>query len=238
MSVRKIFRFWAGPKRLPERYQQFGEQWAALNPAWEVHTLGESYVRPMIQQSGVKGLEAVLDDLYQRDAGRQGIELWVQIADLMGYVIVHRFAGVYVNCDMQPVQPIQDFLPDSPWASYENNEDGRIVNAAIGAPERFDPFWKELLEGLPDRYFANPTDEMVMTTGPGYLTDFAHAHPGQLHVFPTDTFNPVHWKQIAPGGDASAVADGTDWNGTNTIAVHHWGHKLDGRSNVIETATQ
>jgi hypothetical protein len=79
---------------------------------------------------------------------------------------------------------------------------------------------------------------MVMTTGPGYLTDYAHTRPEDLHVFPVETFNPVHWKQIQEGGDATWFADGTDWSGTATIAVHHWGHKKDGRTNRIEGWTQ
>lgn len=227
-----IHRFWAGQRPMPERYKAFGRQWGEMNPEWRVIDHGEDV------QNEFPDLADVFNSLYERDGGRKGIELYVQLADVLGYAILREWGGVYLNCDMQPVQPLPE-LPARAWASYENNEDGRIVNAAIGAPTALDPFWSGLLLELPQRYFANPSDEMVMTTGPGFLTDYANAHPGELHVYPTETFNPVHWKQISPHGDASEWADRiTNWKGTGTIAVHHWGHKLDGRSNHVETATQ
>lgn len=228
-QIRYVHRFWAG-KRIPDAYKNFEDRWLDLNPGWRIITWDEDV------QEHFPDLKPVFDDLYRRDAGRRGIELFVQLADVIGYALLREFGGVYVNCDIQPIRPLSD-LPQKAWASYENNEDGRIVNAAIGAPQPQDKFWVELLKELPGRYFSNPTAEMVETTGPALLTDMATKYPFDIYVYPTETFNPVHWKQIAPGGDAS------DWISQHnfpegTIGVHHWGHKRDGRSNVVETATQ
>lgn len=220
-----IHRFWAG-RPMPEKYIDYGEEWVRLNPDYFVVDWNLTALRQF------PDLEPVFDDLFERDAGRLGIELYVQIADVMGYALIERYGGVYVNCDMQPVRALPE-LPDKAWASYENTLDWRIVNAAIGAPAPGDPFWKSLLHHLPERYFSRPGAEMVEQTGPAFLTDHARANPDQLHVFPVETFNPVHWKQIEPGGDASGFS-----YPEGTIAVHHWGHKKDGRSNHIETATQ
>lgn len=218
---------------MPEAYKQFGEKWEDLNPGWVVIDHGEEIIQLW------PDLYPVFNHLYGRDAGHDSIELHVQLADVVGYALLREFGGIYVNCDMEPIRSLsQDVLPlveanDAPFASYENHEDWRIVNAAIGAARPGDPFWVELLDGLPSRYFANPYDEMVMTTGPGYLTDFESSHVGELVVFSQHIFNPVHWKQIQPGGDASGFEVPH-----NTVAVHHWGHKKDGRSNLIETATR
>lgn len=231
-QARYIHRFWAG-KAMPEIYSRFADIWLDLNPGWRIIDWDEAST---VDLGLFPDLQPVIDDLYRRDGGRRGIELFVQLADVIGYALVREYGGVYVNCDIQPVQPLPE-LPDKAWASYENNEDGRIVNAAIGARGPRDPFWESLLEALPGRYFANPTAEMVETTGPALLTDHARAHPDQIHVYPVETFNPVHWKQIQPGGDASWWADGINWIGTPTIGVHHWGHKKDGRTNVVEAAT-
>lgn len=225
-----IHRFWAG-KPMPEDYEVFGYMWAELNPDWEVLHWTEHHVHDY------PDLREIIDDLYERDAGRHSTELYVQLADVMGYAIVERWGGVYVNCDMQPVQPLSaEILESTAWASYENHEDGRIVNAAIGSSVPHDPFWAGLLAGLPERYWQYRLDEMIMSTGPAYLTDYANAHRDQITVFPVETFNPVHWKQVQQGGDASAWVEGTDWRGTATFAVHHWGHKRDGRTNTIEHA--
>jgi mannosyltransferase OCH1-like enzyme len=211
---------------MPENYVVFGERWEELNPGWVVIDHGEEVIQLW------PDLAPVFNHLYERDKGVDSIELHVQVADIVGYALVREFGGVYVNCDMEPVAPLADKLPDGPWASYENEEDWRIVNAAIGAPRAGDAFWSGLLAGLPARYFAHPYDEMVMTTGPGYLTDFAHWYPGQLHVLAKNTFNSVHWSQIEPGGDAFRFSHPEE-----AIAVHHWGHKKDMRTNYIEGAT-
>jgi mannosyltransferase OCH1-like enzyme len=225
--VRVIHRFWAG-REMPAAYAHYEREWKRLNPSYTVTTWTEADVPQFTEVADV------VADLYRRDADRKGIELYVQLADVIGYALVEAVGGIYVNCDMQPVRPLKE-LPPAAWASYENYEDYRIVNAAIGAPSAHDPFWRELLEELPKRYFANPTAEMVETTGPALLTDTVRETRHLFHVLSKETFNPVHWKQISAGGDASAWVDSLP---EETIAVHHWGHKKDGRSNVIETATQ
>lgn len=225
--VKIIHRYWSGSK-IPSAYEEYGKEWERLNPDWKVILWDDSAL------SYFNNLKPLFDNMYERDANRNGVELHTQIADVFGYAIIDRYGGLYVNCDIQPLKPLsllQNF--DSPWASYENDEDGRIVNAAIYSPQPGNEFWSGLLEGISERYFSNPTAEMVETTGPAYLTDYAHAHPGHLHVYSKNTFNPIHWKQIESGGDASGFVYPDD-----SIGVHHWGHKLTGRSNVVETATQ
>lgn len=238
-QIQVLHRFWAGPRKMPEKYQVYGDQWRNLNPDWTVIDWEESV------QEEFPELQSIFDSLYKRDAGRRGIELYVQLADVIGYALVQRNGGVYLNVDIQPIRALPDDLPSTAWASYENNTDWSVINAAIGAPEPEDPFWTGLLAHLPERYFANPTDEMVATTGPGYLTDYARIHASELFVFPVETFNYVHWKQIAPGGDASDVVRWKDESEIpeGVIALHHWGHKKlnaagQVRTNWVETATQ
>lgn len=216
---------------MPEAYRQFGARWEDLNPGWVVIDHGEEILQLW------PDLAEVINHLYERDEGRDSIELHVQVADVVGYAVLREYGGVYVNCDMEPLRPLDGRLPDSAWASYENHEDHRIVNAAMGAPSAGDPFWVKLLEELPARYFSRPYDEMVMSTGPGFLTDFAN-HNSMTDripfvVFPKSTFNSIHWKQINPGGDAFGFHYPED-----AIAVHHWGHKKDRRTNYIEGATR
>jgi len=226
-QAKVIHRYWSGSP-IPEKYAEYEEGWRKLNPDWTVVTWGEETVKSF------KSLKPVFDSMYERDDGRNGVELHTQIADVFGYAIIHMYGGLYINCDIEALKPLSELDNfEQPWASYENDEDGRIVNAAIYAPYPSHSFWKGLLEGLPERYFLNPTAEMVETTGPAYLTDYAHSRPGELHVYPKNTFNPIHWKQINPGEDASAFSYPEE-----SIGVHHWGHKITGRSNTIETATQ
>ena len=227
--VSTIHRFWAG-RQMPRAYSDYALDWADLNPGWSVKTWGEI---DMIYDLPA-GLQDVALDIVRRDGGRDGIEKYVQIADILGYWIVYEYGGVYVNCDMQPVRALPA-LPDKAWASLENDTERDIVNAAIGAPAPHDVFWGRVLELLPQWYFANPGAEMVLTTGPRLLTHAARTWPEEIHVFPRTVFNPVHWGQVPRGGDASAFL--ADLPG-DTVAVHHWGHRRDGRTNIVEAATQ
>lgn len=227
-DVKAVHRFWGGPE-MPQEYADYAQRWLDLHPDWLV----VEWALEDVLNKASADVKAIVDDLYERDAGRNGIELYVQIADVLGYWLVYKFGGVYVNCDIEPLKNIEKILPNKAWASYENNEDGRVVNAIIGAPEPHDPFWAKVLLGLKENYFKYRTDEMVMATGPGYLTKVAEQYPDEIHVFPVETFNPVHWKQIAAGGDAK----GFEYP-DKSYGVHHWGHKRDGRSNTVETATQ
>lgn len=213
---------------MPQEYRDYRKQWVDLNPGWEV-LLWDLIDATNICSDG--GLE-VIDHIRFRDAGRKGIESFVQIADVFAYEVVAAYGGVYVNCDMQPLKPIESFIPDKAWASYENDI-GDVVNSAFGSPVEEDPFWETLVARLPERYFASPTAEMVKTTGPGLLTDHYRDNPDLLHVFPKEYFNPVHWSKVPPGGDASAQA-----LPDTAIAVHHWGHKKDKRTNYVESGTQ
>lgn len=170
---------------MPDDYEIFGQMWVDLNSEYTVQLWDESCL------TDFPALKPVFDDLYQRDGGRQSSELYVQLADVVGYALVEKWGGVYVNCAMQPIRPLPE-LPDGAWASYENYEDFRIVNVAIGAPEPGNPFWRGLLDGLPARYFANPT------TGSSYLTDYARTSWNQLHVLPKEAFNPAQWLDKLP----------------------------------------
>ena len=224
--VKIIHRYWSG-NTIPRTYAEYGEEWKRLNPDWEVILWDEDSL------SDFPELGPVFDKMYEIDAGRNGVELHTQIADVFGYAVVEKHGGFYANCDIQPLKPLNTLDLHTSWASYENDEDGRVVNAAIYAPQPHDEFWVGLLKGLPERYFADPEAEMVETTGPAYLTDYYLAQPEMLHVYPKNTFNPIHWKQINPGEDAS----GFDYP-EESVGVHHWGHKKSLRSNKVSTATQ
>lgn len=240
MSKPKIMRFWDG-KPMPRVYKDYGRMWQALNPEWEV----VDYNQLAIASSGIldshAGIRDVLIDLSNRDHGRNGIEYWVQIADVIGYLLAYEHGGIYVNTDIMPVKPLRYLLNhyQAGHNAYAGREDPqRIVNAVLGGPEKH-PLYEEVLKQLPDSYFSQPYAEMVLTTGPVLLTNVINnTFQGQgIRILPETAFNSVHWKQIE-GTTSTQILDQVDFAHPDLIGVHCWGHKFDGRSNVIETATQ
>lgn len=227
-----IHRLWLGPRQMPSEYAEYGAAWQKLNPEWEVKDWYEEDLNFKVRN------QDVIKDLYKRDNGRLGLELYVQMADVLGYELVYNFGGVYINTDIEPVRPLTYMydrfkLVRDPFAAYEDPH--RIVNSMMGGVSR-DPFWGYVIVKLNHRYWENPNEEMPLSTGPGLLTDCVHAwrhlgHP--FRVIPQDTFNQVHWSQIAVGKNANGL-----WkDNPDVIGVHHWGHKMTGRSNYVETAT-
>jgi len=237
LSVPVIHRMWLGPYAMPAEYEFYAQRWRALNPGWVVKdwTLDELLDNPINGD--------VIEDLFRRDAGREGVEVWVQLADVLGYQVIYRHGGVYVNVDIEPVRSMGYLLEHyrvghRAYAPYED-EGSLVVNAVLGGPEGH-PFWERINEILPQRYWDMPGAEMNQVTGPHLLTELAsswnrnRSGDDEFVALAQESFNQVHWSQIPPGEDATGL--GQDSPGV--IGIHHWGHKKAGRTNYVESATQ
>lgn len=233
-----IHRMWLGPYRMPPEYEEYRERWASLNPGWTVKdwTLDE-LMETVINRE-------VVEDLFRRDAGREGIELWVQLADVFGYQVIYQHGGIYVNVDIEPVRSVEYLLEhfrvgQRAYAPYED-EGELVVNAVLGGPAEH-PFWERLNEILPSFYADRPGDEMNKVTGPHLLTALARGWnrtrtpDDEFLALPQASFNSRHWSTL-PWGDEE---DQGEWVTTpDVIGFHHWGHRKVRRSNYVETATQ
>lgn len=228
-----IHRIWMGGP-MPAAYRQYGAMWQHENRGdWIVKDWTEEEL--VIDRDWV--CQPVIDHLYDRDAGRKTIELYVQLADVWGYEVLHRYGGVYLNADIQPIRPLSDLrnlysVGDGPWVAREDS--AFVVNCAMGVEEARHPFFRRVLADLTPRYFERPYDEMNQTTGPRLLTDVYNAwlRDGKatpVTALPVHAFNPVHWREVPKGGNAEGMNVHRD-----TIGLHHWGHKKDGRTNIIE----
>jgi len=227
---RVIHRIWLGGE-MPAKYQAFGSLWEQLNTGWSVKDWTESELLAIKWDN-----QEVLEHLFYRDAEHRTTELFVQVADVLDYELIYRYGGVYVNVDIEPVKPLgylRRFLAerDQAWVSREDN--AFVVNAAM-AGRAGHPFYKMVIDDLYVRYFANPHGEMNHTTGPRLLTDTLRSWSGEPVVaLPVEVFNPIHWKDIPIGGDAT----GRQVPATS-VGVHHWGHRKDQRTNIIELGVE
>jgi hypothetical protein len=219
---------------MPEEYIEYGDQWAMDNRDWSVVNWD---IDELIRDGDWLNSE-VLTDLVRRDQGRGGIEFYVQAADVLDYELLWKYGGIYLNCDISPARTLEDLdlihgTLGSAWVARE--DETFVVNAAMGAPGPEHPFFGEVINQLGPRYFSNPYQEMNHATGPRLLTDVWSTWKDQLPpviALPVVAFNPFHWRTIPKGGDAVGRPVPLE-----TIGVHHWGHKKDGRTNHIESWT-
>ena len=217
--TRTIHRLWLGSP-MPARYAAYGRAWAELNPGWDVHDWGAHDLPRLTNQD-------IYDQLQHGAVAPvplpPHVAIATQRADIAGYEIVHRFGGVYVNCDIEPLRPLDGHLPDTAWAAYEDHR--FLNNGAIGAPEPGHPFWAAVIEELPRRFHAMPGRTFNQVTGPYLLTDVYRSHDwaGLFTALPRETFNYASYAQIPIGGTAAPFRDAA--YGAGAIALHNWGHR-------------
>lgn len=243
--TRVISRIWLGPDPMPEEYTQYGARWIELNPECTLYDFNIADLNEGLSL-GVLSCNDVILDILERigvdwssyiEAHQLTVEAAVQLADIISYDLIHNSGGLYLNCDMEPLRSL-DYLfdyyqipNDAAWAAREDNTTARIVNAALGGPPQH-PFWQYVIDELPKRYFANPTVEMVLSTGPGLLTDCVQqwrALGNDFMTLPTKSFNPIHWKDIPWGSSGIEITDPP----AGVVSNHRWAHRRTGRSNLV-----
>lgn len=217
--IRIIHRLWLGSP-MPDRYAAYGRAWAELNPGWEVHDWGAHDLPTLANQQ-------IWDEL---EAGAVApvplpphVAIATQRADIAGYELVHMFGGVYVNCDIEPLRPLDGHLPATAWAAFE---DPRFLNnGAIGAPEPGHPFWAAVIAELPRRFRRMAGQPFHQVTGPYLLTDVYRSRDwfGQFTALPRESFHYASYTQVPLGGDAHAFRAAAYAAGA--LGVHHWGHR-------------
>lgn len=216
---------------MPMNHKQFGEAWQRLNPTWEVI----DWTEESVLEQGIINQE-VWDDLAvpAPDCEIDEIALATQRADVVGYEIVYKHGGLYVNTDIQPIRPLSLLMhrfPELAWLPAAAMEDDYwLVNAVIWAPEPGMSVWANIIAQLPSRYFsAGKLAYMNGTTGPHLLTQVARQYPGFLEI-PSHVFNPLHFTEVEVGHDAVFDEAGLK---DDVIAVHHWSHRKNQRSQSV-----
>jgi mannosyltransferase OCH1-like enzyme len=215
---------------MPEHYVEYGRQWQEMNPDWEVIEWNAETVQEPINKDVWDAIGKFPKSSITMDRDRA---IAVQRADVMGYEIVYEHGGIYLNCDIQPLRPMNELIEetgDKAFACYEGEYNGKwfLVNAVLGGP-RHHEVWEECIRELPLRYFRMYLSPMEQTTGPHLITDLYdriyRKRPDVFAALPRHYFNPVHFGEIPVGQDAS---DRIDWaREQGAYGLHHWGHRED-----------
>jgi mannosyltransferase OCH1-like enzyme len=186
---------------MPAHLAAYGETWAQHHPGWE-HRLWTEANMPRLRNQR-------LYDAAERIAPRNVGQLR---ADVARYEILLEHGGVYVDCDMECLRPLDPLLTPgmSCFAGWETP--GRWVNNAVLGASPAHPFLGELVERLARNVVAHCDARPNVMSGPQYLTPIYRRHADTVTVFPKEHFYPYLWSEL----------ERIDETFPDSYAVHHW----------------
>lgn len=194
MIPRILHHIWVGPA-MPQRLSPYVDSWRTLHPEWEhrFHTGFDG----LQNQALYDNAEAITPHVGQLRS------------DLARYELLYRHGGVYVDCDLEALRPIDDLLDAPCFAGWEM--DGRWVNNAIIGAEPGHPLMRALIEQAPRSIHRHRGKRPNIMTGPHLLTPLAR-NRGDVVIHPQDAFYPYSFAELdRQGGDYG-----------DAYACHHW----------------
>ncbi len=195
MIPRILHRIWLGDCAMPAEYEAYWQRFIRMNPGWSFCTW----------RDGAAGEIPWLLNDREFDLATS----YAQKADIARYEILMSLGGVYVDCDVEPLRPLEPLLEAGAFIGLEDGE--YVCNAVIGAEPQH-PFIRALVARLPEafgRWIEGPINRQ---TGPMFVLDVLRSQEWDgLVVHPSSAFYPYHWSEGDPGiyPDAS-------------YTVHHW----------------
>lgn len=185
---KRLHRVWVGPQHRPPLYDAWWLRWGQLHPDWDRFTWGDLDIQ-----------DWEVAPLFPRCSH------WAIVSDLVRIEAVWRFGGVYVDCDTEPLRPIDELLvvPGrltlmEPAICHPNS----VWNCAFMAPPR-SPLLREVL----NRFLVIEGSLTCTTAGPGGMA-WLIGHP-DVRWIPHRYFSPwrVHHRE--------AIAN-------DSFALHHF----------------
>lgn len=203
---RIIHRIWLDDP-LPDEFARYGRGWQELHPGWTVTDWQNSAALPAL----------VNQDLFDR-AREICPHDWKRFqSDILRLELMRQFGGVYVDTDMEPLQPLDPLLQSGAYAAWEVQD--VFVGQAFLASEPGHLFFDRLIAGLEANVRQHVGQSTTRISGPQYVTDVFTRFPEGVTVLPKRFFYPYLGTEIN-------TADGP-W--PDAYAVHHWNNRRRGR---------
>ena len=156
---------------MPDAFRRFGDQWAELNPDWELFDWANLAALPEMRGTS-RDLINRAAEWYPRDAKRFA-------ADIVRLELLWTYGGVYVDCDVEPLRTLDglidqlaiDVMAQVAVAGRSPQSIGGvhpITNAVMAATPRH-PWIGVLLDGLPDAVARYHHRTLAQSVGPWHL---------------------------------------------------------------------
>ena len=188
---------------MPAEYVAFGETWRRHHPDWEFRTWTDSELPTL-----------TYPDAFERCRN------FGEASDVLRYEVLHQFGGVYVDTDVECLQPIDQLIERvSAFAGYArpNVIGSAIVGAVAGHPA--------ITKTLEVVCAGAGSGSQVHATGPVALTGVLE-DADDVELFDRATFYPLDYWQIP-------FSDVEKGDLSESYAIHHWHATWQTRENLM-----
>jgi mannosyltransferase OCH1-like enzyme len=122
VSIPPIFhQIWLGADPYPDAFAAYARGWQETHPGWELRLWIE---------------ETIPDDVQRREV-YETLRNPSERSDVLRYELLHRFGGVYLDCDVECRRSLQPLIEDAEFvvaAQPEGGADVALVGASAGHP--------------------------------------------------------------------------------------------------------
>jgi mannosyltransferase OCH1-like enzyme len=205
MIPRIFHHIWPGDDDIPEPVARMRQSWARHHPGWELRLWRPSDLTWLRNHA-----------LFERATS------YAQKADIARFEVIARHGGVYLDTDMEALQPIDHLLEGLDF--FAGRElDGTICTAIFGAAPG-SQLLREVVATVPVSCLMNRP--ITVQTGPVFLTRVIEKGRWEdrpwVRVFPVPLFYPYDWSEPWRRAERFPTA----------YAVHHWNHSWKGQDGV------
>ncbi len=224
MKIPKIIHQTWKTENIPHKFSRFVQTWKKHHPDWEYKLWTDKDNRALIKAHYPSFLK--LYDGYTSN---------IKKADAIRYFILHKYGGLYVDCDFECLKPFDSIItenkkcllglePERHSKQLYNGTD--LVCNAIMVSVRGHRLWKHVF-GILKENSSYP--DVMDATGPRMLTKAIKRYPHEdVTVLPSDVFYPlVDIKNTALTLSEDELRYYSNMLEENkfpadSFAVHHW----------------
>lgn len=190
MIPKVLHRVWVGEaSAYLDRFTDFWEKWKVLHPDWVTITWTDCLDTP-----DARSPEEALPESGPWRRAYEAYDRGVIRADLLRYIVLLRFGGLYVDCDMEPLRNIEPLLTEdevilgwvAPLAPENKLTPAASCIAAVPTSEFIGYVVDEATSGTLEKHrrgVAASEFNPVFTTGPMMLKRVLRAAPWGVGVW-------------------------------------------------------
>lgn len=215
---RKIMQTWK-TKVLPDKWKSSSESIKEHMPAWDYTLLSDEDCLNFVKDYFPRYI-----DLYE------SCKYQIQKADIIRYMWLYHHGGMYMDADYEIIKPLDSlFYTDSELYLIKSPNFGSSYTNSFMASKARCSFWLDVLEEVNKRsksreFWAKGKHlEVMMTTGPGMLSEVIKKTRHIYTIIPTNLINPKGICQHNTGKDDRYYLhplEGSSWGGLDTMTMN------------------